>query len=28
LYEAATAVHPATPSVIVTVSDNISSMEV
>jgi len=28
LYEAATAVHPATPSVILTVSDNISSMEV
>ena len=28
LYEAATAVHPATPSVILTVSDNISAMEV
>lgn len=28
LYEAATAVHPAIPSVILTISDNISSMEV
>jgi hypothetical protein len=28
LYESATAVHPATPSVILTVSDNISAMEV